>query len=50
MNWLALIVILPLSMLLSPLGVHVSHKLPRNTLRRIFSVVLIIVSLRMFMS
>jgi uncharacterized membrane protein YfcA len=49
-NWMALIVILPVSMLLSPVGVHVSHKLPRNTLRRIFAVVLIIVSARMFMS
>jgi uncharacterized membrane protein YfcA len=48
-NWLALVIILPVSMLLSPVGVHVSHKLPRNTLRRIFAVVLIIVSLRMFM-
>jgi uncharacterized membrane protein YfcA len=49
-NWLALVVILPVSMLLSPVGVHISHKLPRNTLRRIFSVVLIIVSVRMFTS
>jgi uncharacterized membrane protein YfcA len=49
-NWLALLLILPVAMALSPLGVHVSHKLPRNTLRRIFSVVLIIVSLRMFTS
>ncbi len=49
-NWLALIVILPVSMALSPVGVHISHKLPRNTLRRIFAVVLIVVSLRMFMS
>jgi len=49
-NWLALLIILPVSMVLSPIGVNVSHKLPRNTLRRIFSVVLMIVSLRMFMS
>jgi hypothetical protein len=49
-NWLALLIILPVSMVLSPVGVHVSHKLPRNTLRRIFAVVLIIVSVRMFMS
>jgi uncharacterized membrane protein YfcA len=49
-NWLALIVILPVSMVLSPVGVHVSHKLPRNVLRRIFSAVLLVVSVRMFAS
>jgi len=49
-NWLALLVILPVSLLLSPIGVHISHKLPRNILRRIFAVVLIIVSMRMFTS
>jgi len=49
-NWLALIVILPISIVLSPIGVHVSHKLPKNVLRRIFAVVLALVSLRMFMS
>lgn len=49
-NWLALLIILPVSMVLSPIGVSISHKLPRDTLRRIFSVVLIVVSLRMFMS
>jgi uncharacterized membrane protein YfcA len=49
-NWMALIVILPVSMLLSPVGVYVSHKLPKNVLRRIFAVVLALVSLRMFMS
>ncbi len=49
-NWLALVVILPVSMLLSPIGVHVSHKLPKNVLRRIFAVVLVLVSLRMFTS
>ena len=47
-NWLALVVILPVSMLLSPVGVHVSHKLSKNVLRRIFAVVLAVVSLRMF--
>jgi len=49
-NWLALIVILPVSMLLSRAGVHVSHKLSRNILRRIFAVVLAIVTIRMLTS
>ncbi|MBI3442027.1 MAG: sulfite exporter TauE/SafE family protein [Proteobacteria bacterium] len=47
-NMLAVAVIIPISMLLSPVGVHVSHSMPRNILRRIFAVVLGIVSLRMF--
>ena len=49
-NWLALIVILPVSMLFSPIGVHISHKLSKNVLRRIFALVLAVVSLRMFIS
>jgi uncharacterized membrane protein YfcA len=47
-NLLAVAVILPVSMLLSPVGVHVSHRLPMNFLRRIFAVVLVFVSLAMF--
>ena len=49
-NLLALVAILPISMLLSPVGVHVSHNMPRNILRRIFAVVLVVVALRMFIS
>jgi uncharacterized membrane protein YfcA len=49
-NWLALVAILPVSMILSPVGVHISHKLPKNLLRRIFAAVLVIVSIRMFMT
>lgn len=49
-NMLALAAIMPTAMLLSPVGVHLSHKLPRNILRRIFAAVLMIVSIRMFIS
>ena len=49
-NLLAAAVIIPVSMILSPIGVHVSHKISRNILRRIFSAVLILVSLRMFIA
>ena len=44
----AVIVIAPMSMLLAPFGVRLSHSLPKKTLRRIFSVMLILVSLHMF--
>jgi uncharacterized membrane protein YfcA len=47
---LAVAVIAPVSMLLSPIGVHVSHKMQRNILRRIFAVILVLVSIRMFMT
>lgn len=47
-NLLAVAIIIPISLLLSPVGVHVSHSIPRNILRRIFAAVLAIVSLRMF--
>ncbi len=49
-NWLALACILPTSMLLSPVGVHVSHKMPRKVLRGIFAAVLLAVSVRMISS
>jgi uncharacterized membrane protein YfcA len=49
-NLLALAVIVPLSMVLSPLGVHVSHIIAKSTLRRIFAVVLALVALRMLMA
>lgn len=49
-NVLALAAIVPVSMILSPFGVHVSHKMSRTTLRRIFAGVLLLVSLRMLTS
>jgi uncharacterized membrane protein YfcA len=49
-NLLALAVIVPTSMLLSPVGVNASHRLSRPMLRRIFAIVLVVVSLRMFLS
>lgn len=49
-NLLTVAMILPSSMLLAPLGVKVSHNLPRRMLRRVFAVVLLIVSIRMFLS
>lgn len=49
-NLFVLAMIAPMAMLLSPAGVHVSHNLPRSALRRIFAGVVILVSLRMFLS
>lgn len=48
-NLLAVAMILPVCMVLSPVGVHVSHNMPRRVLRRIFAGVLMCVSLRMFL-
>ena len=47
-NLLALVMIVPLSFMLSPVGVHISHSMPRTTLRRLFAVLLFVVSIRMF--
>ncbi len=49
-NVLTVAMILPASMLLAPLGVKVSHNMPRRMLRRVFAIVLLIVSIRMFLS
>jgi uncharacterized membrane protein YfcA len=49
-NLLGLAMIIPASVLLAPLGVQASHSLPRDMLKRVFAVVLMIVSLRMFMT
>jgi uncharacterized membrane protein YfcA len=49
-NLLTVAMIIPSSMLLAPLGVKVSHNMPRAMLRRVFAAVLIIVSVRMFLS
>jgi len=49
-NLLTVAMIIPSSMLLAPVGVRLSHNMPRAMLRRVFAVVLVIVSVRMFMS
>ena len=49
-NLLAVGIIIPVSVLLAPLGVQAAHSLSRDMLRRVFAVVLLIVSLRMFMT
>ncbi|MDP2148828.1 MAG: sulfite exporter TauE/SafE family protein [Parvibaculum sp.] len=49
-NLLTVAMIIPSSMLLAPLGVKVSHNMPRAMLRRVFAAVLMIVSVRMFLS
>jgi uncharacterized membrane protein YfcA len=49
-NFMAAAMIVPTAMLLAPVGVKISHAMPRAMLRRVFAVVLIIVSARMFMS
>lgn len=46
----AVLLIIPASMLAAPVGVKASHALPKRVLRRVFAVVLVIVSVRMFMS
>ena len=40
--------IIPTSMLLAPVGVRISHAMPRVMLRRVFAFVLLVVSIRMF--
>ncbi|MCC7036656.1 MAG: sulfite exporter TauE/SafE family protein [Alphaproteobacteria bacterium] len=49
-NLAAAAAIIPTAMLLAPVGVKMSHAMPRQKLRRVFAVVLAIVSIRMFMS
>lgn len=49
-NFMAAAMIVPTAMLLAPVGVKISHAMPRAMLRRVFAVVLLIVSARMFMS
>jgi uncharacterized protein len=49
-NLLAAALIIPASMMMAPVGVSLSHRLPRQKLRRIFALVLIAVSVKMFMS
>jgi uncharacterized membrane protein YfcA len=49
-NLLAVALIIPASMFMAPVGVKASHGLPHSMLRRIFAAVMLIVSIRMFMT
>lgn len=49
-NGLAVGIIIPVSVLMAPLGVQAAHSLSRDMLRRVFATVLLIVSVRMFMT
>ena len=49
-NLIALAIIISTSTFIAPLGVKASHYLPVPTLKKIFAVILIIVSVKMFMS
>lgn len=46
-NLLALAVIVPVTVMMAPLGVRVGHKLSIKRMRRVFSIFLIIIALRM---
>ena len=46
-NLLALAIIAPLSALMAPLGVKLSHRLSPAVLKKVFAVVLAIIALRM---
>ncbi|HYD16941.1 MAG TPA: sulfite exporter TauE/SafE family protein [Patescibacteria group bacterium] len=49
-NLAAAAAIIPTAMLMAPVGVRLSHAMPRLMLRRVFAAVMMIVSIRMFMS
>lgn len=49
-NGLAVGIIIPVSVLAAPLGVQAAHSLSRDMLRRVFAIVLLLVSVRMFMT
>lgn len=49
-NVLAVALIIPASMFMAPIGVKASHSLPHTMLRRVFAAVMLIVSIRMFMT
>jgi uncharacterized protein len=49
-NLVAVAFIIPASMLMAPIGVRTSHTLPHTMLRRVFAAVMLIVSIRMFMT
>jgi len=46
-NFLALAIIVPVTVLMAPVGVNVAHKFSVKTLRRVFSVFLVIIAIRM---
>jgi uncharacterized membrane protein YfcA len=49
-NLAAFVLVTPFCFALSPVGVNMSHRLPRNTLRRVFAAVLVIVALKMLVT
>lgn len=49
-NFLAVAMMIPASIFTAPWGVQAAHSLPRSMLRRVFAVVMIIVTIRMFMT
>ncbi|HPF78475.1 MAG TPA: sulfite exporter TauE/SafE family protein [Alphaproteobacteria bacterium] len=46
-NLLALMVIVPVTVLFAPLGVHVAHKFSTKKLRSVFSIFMIVIAIRM---
>lgn len=46
-NLLALVIIVPVTVIFAPLGVHVAHIFSTKVLRRVFSIFLIIIAIRM---
>lgn len=46
-NFLALAIIVPVTVLMAPVGVNVTHKFSVKTLRRVFSLFLVIIAIRM---
>lgn len=46
-NLLALAIVVPVTVLMAPVGVHVTHKFSVKTLRRVFSLFLVIIAIRM---
>lgn len=47
-NMLAVIFIIPMTTIMAPIGAKIAHCIPENILRKLFSIFLIITSLRMF--
>lgn len=46
-NFLALAVIVPVTVMFAPIGVHVAHRFSTKMLRRVFSIFMIIIAIRM---
>ncbi len=49
-NLLAVCLIIPITILIAPLGVKIAHALPKKVLSRVFGLFLIIVAIRFFMA